>query len=304
MKILILLLLLCSSAYAETISIVAPYNAGWPNATVFRKLIDHANGAQTKYNFILEFKPGGDQLIAPQHVNSDTNNRIMIAAPKFAEHLLSGKIERNEFIPIHALGDACWVVISTIGNEKEGISSLRNSDIFVGSVGIGNATHMTALDIGDKYASKVTYIPYKSNAEALISMVANDGLNLVIERPISFETYKVKNAKLKMLAASCPHRLVQYPNVKTLKEQGIDAPTVFFITMASSRMDKERQSEIGRILNSSTLAIGRDEISRMSDCIPPIFLNIDILEFYNSRISNMEKYIKKFSDTIRAQQWQ
>lgn len=299
MKKLLLLLLLCSSVYAETITIVAPYNAAWPIATAYRKIIDNANSNQNSYNFMLEFKPGGDQLIAPQYVNMSPSNRVMIIAPKFVEHLVAGKISRNEFVPIHALGEACWTVISTAGNEKEGISSLKNIELYVGSVGIGNATHLTALEIANKYNNKVTYIPYKSNSEALLSMIADDGLNLVIERPSSFEMHKSKNSKLKLLAASCPNRIPEYPNLKTLKEQGIDAPTVFFITMASINMSKERQETIGRILNTSTVAIGRDEISRISDVTPP--LNIDATEFYNSKINIMEKYIKKFNNAIRVQ---
>lgn len=293
-RLFLFLMLFSSLVQAEVISIVVPYPANWPVAPAYRKIIERANQIQTRYDFVLDFKPGGDQLIAPQYVEANPNSRIMVVAPKFAEHLSSGKIGTNDFAPIHALGEACWLVISTIGNEKDGISSLKNKDIFVGSVGTWNATHLTALEISNVYTSNVTYVPYKSNTEALFSMVANDGLNMVIERPVNFENFKNKNPNMKVLASSCSHRLPAYPNVKTLKEQGVDAPTVFFITMAPTRMDKQRQTEIAKILNDSTLSIGSTEIMQLSDCVSPVFSNLSAIEFYNSKIANMQKYIKKF----------
>jgi hypothetical protein len=44
-----------------------------------------------------------------------------------------------------------------------------------------------------------------------------------------------------MIAASCPTRLPQEPKIKTLKEQGIEAPYIFNIAIAHKDNWKEHE---------------------------------------------------------------
>ena len=60
-------------------------------------------------------------------------------------------------------------------------------------------------------------------------MVGNNGVEFVIDKYEAYESLKLKNPKIQMVAASCPVRLPQEPTIKTLKELGIDAPYIFNI---------------------------------------------------------------------------
>ena len=58
------------SAYsAETISIASPYAANHSGTAAMYRIIEQANRDQSRYNFILEFKPGGEQIIAVKHMD-------------------------------------------------------------------------------------------------------------------------------------------------------------------------------------------------------------------------------------------
>jgi tripartite-type tricarboxylate transporter receptor subunit TctC len=197
-------------------------------------------------------------------------NSLGIIAPAFVENVATGQIKESDYIPIHALGDACWIVITN------GLIS-SNKELTVGGVGFGNATHLTALALGEKYKFTTKYIVFKSNNDALINMAGNHGIFMVIDRYESYESMKTKNPNLQAFAASCPTRLPQAPTLKTLKELGVDAPFVFNITVAHKSMDVLKRKAISTILNNSQNKIGSDEIFKISGMKTPL---VDAEQFY------------------------
>lgn len=254
-KLFLSIALLCSSAFAaETVKIYSPYSATHSGTPAMFRIIDEANKSQNIYRFVLEFKPGGNQIIA---VKSLDENSLAIIAPAFVENVASGKLEESDYIPIHVLGDACWAVI-TNGSIK-GIK-----EVTVGGVGFGNAAHLTSLALGEKFGFDVRYIVFKSNNDALVNMAGNNGVIMVIDRYEAYESMKTKNPNLQAFAASCPTRLPQAPDLKTLKEIGIDAPYVFNITVAHKSMDPVRMRAISMILNQAQDKIGSEEIFKIS----------------------------------------
>ena len=254
-KIIALLAIFCTNAFpAETIKIYSPYSPSHSATPAMFRIIDEANKEQSIYKFILEFRPGGNQIIALKAMDE---NSLGIIAPAFVENVASGQIKESDYVPIHALGDACWAVI-TNGPIN------ANKELTVGGVGFGNAAHLTALALGEKYKFTTKYIVFKSNNDALINMAGNNGIFMVIDRYESYESMKTKNTNLQAFAASCPDRLPQAPNLKTLKELGIQAPYVFNITMAHVSMSKARREAIKQILNNAQNKIGAEEIYKVS----------------------------------------
>ena len=285
-KLFLSILLMCSSAFAtETVRIYSPYSPTHSGTPAMFRIIDEANKAQNIYKFVLEFKPGGNQIIA---VKALDENSLAIIAPAFVENVASGKLEESDYIPIHALGDACWAVI-TNGSIK-GIK-----EVTVGGVGFGNAAHLTALALGEKYGFDVRYIVFKSNNDALVNMAGNNGVIMVVDRYEAYESMKTKNANLQAFAASCPSRLPQAPNVKTLKEIGIDAPFVFNITVAHKSMNPTRMKAISMILNDAQNNIGSEEIFKLSGMKVPAESPV---EFYKKSTDTVKRLQKKYCAQI------
>lgn len=283
----------------ENIVIASPYSPSHSGTPAMFRIIDEANKLQSKYNFILEFKPGGEQIIAIHYLDQAPQSRLAIIAPKFVEHVLSAKLKQENYVPIHALGDACWAVISNIGNARQGISSLTGiKELTVGGVGIGNAAHITALELAEKFKFKVTYIPFRSNFDALILLFSDQSVNLVLERVQSYNQYKEKNNNVSVLAMSCPARHPDMPNTKTLYEQGVESPYIFNITVAHKNMPAAKRNEIGSLLNTATLKVGQAEIYKLSDMVPPVFNNLSVKDYYAERVNFMHKMLKKHQTQI------
>lgn len=277
-----------SANAAETIRVFSPYSASHSGTPALLRVLDQANASQNIYRFVPEFKPGGNQIIAVKSIDA---NSLAIIAPAFVENVETGKLNENDYVPVYALGDACWAVITN--GALEGAK-----EITVGGVGFGNAAHLTALALGEKYNFNVRYVVFRSNNDALVNMTGNNGVEFVVEKYESYEGLKTKNPSLRVIAASCPKRLPQAPKLKTLKELGIDAPYVFNIVMANREMPAGRRVAISKILNDATLALGEEEIFKLSAMRPPIFDNVSTDEFYNKSVSLVRTLQKKYKDKI------
>jgi tripartite-type tricarboxylate transporter receptor subunit TctC len=173
-------------------------------------------------------------------------------------------------------------------------------EFVVGGVGMGNATHLTALALGEKHRFDVRYILFKSNNDALVNMAGNNGVEFVIDKYESYQALKTKNPSMRMIAASCPSRLPQEPGIKTLREQGISAPYVFNITVAHRLMPRARRIAVADILNTATKNIGAREIFELSATRPPVFDGISVEEFYLDSIQLVEKLQNKYQTKINS----
>jgi len=292
MKNILLALLTAVSTWAsagETIKIYSPYNAAHSATPALFRIVEQANASQSIYRFQVEFRPGGNQMIALRSMEPETS--LAIIAPAFVENVRSGKLTEQDYVPVHAFGDACWAVITNkpLAGAKEFV---------VGGVGTGNATHLTALALGEKHGFDVRYILFKSNNDALVNMTGNNGVEFVIDKYESYQALKTKNPSMRMIAASCPSRLPQEPGIKTLTEQGISAPYVFNITVAHRLMPRARRIAVADILNTATKNIGAREIFELSATRPPVFDGVGAEEFYRDSFQLVEKLQNKYQSKI------
>ena len=296
-------ILFAASAQAREIVIVySPYNATHAGTAASHAVFRTANEQQDKYTFVLEQKPGAQGVLALKALGENKAKHLAIINAAFVDNSEKGQIIESDYVPIHSDGDACWAVVSTNGNEKQGLDSLRGTgEIVVGSVGFGNATHLTALQIGDKYNLSVRYIPYRSNYDATIAMVGDQGVNFGIERLTVINQFKEKNPKISVLAMSCPSRYAEAPSVATLKEQAILAPYVFNTVVAHKDMSTEKATELGTILDNATMTIGADEIKKISDMRPSVFDKVSADDFTRERLAIVKSLRSKYRAIIDSE---
>jgi len=301
MKIAISLLFLISSwgwANPETIRIQTPYTASHSGTPAMLRIIETANRIQRDYMFLLEFKPGGNQVIAVRQMESDPQTNLAIIAASYVENVEAGWIKPTDYVPVWSLGDACWTVMSTVSASNT-VAGLRSAqEIIVGTVGFGNASHLTALLIGEQYGIPVKLVPFKSNFDAVVNMVGNNGVNFGIDTADAFENFKSKNPRLRMLAVSCSARLVAYPKIQTLAEQGIRAPAVFNIVMARVEMPESKRKRLAEILEQATARIGRNEIERISGFIPSQFNKVTAQDHFTKSTDLIQQLRTRFQKEI------
>ena len=260
-KILFALLIAVSTQTwsQEIIKIFTPYSASHSGTPLMIRVIERANQAQNTYKFLLEFRPGGNQLIALQ---AATDRSLAIIAPSFAEHVSAGTVSQDDFVPVLTLGEACWAVVS-----NEPLNQAR--EITVGAVAPGNATHLTALILGERYKIPVVYVGFKSNNDALINLAGNNGVNMAIDRWEAFDSLRGLNPRMQVFAASCGHRLPQAPTVPTLRELGVDAPQVFNIVVAPRGWDPEHRRAVAAVLQSALAQMPASEVFAISGMSVP-----------------------------------
>lgn len=304
-KIFLILGLLCINPghSAELIRIQTPYTASHSGTPAMLRIMDVANQQQKNYSFILEFKPGGNQVIAVKQMDQDPQHSLAVVAASFVENVELGQLKAEDYVPVWSLGDACWTVMSTKSNGVSEVRGLQNTqEIIVGTVGFGNATHLTALQIGKKYNIPVRLVPFKSNFDAVVNMAGNNGVTFGIDTPEAFENFRTKNDQLRMLAVSCNQRLPDYPRVKTLREQGIVAPAVINIVVANTAMPAEKRKQLGKILEQATDQIGETEIRKLSGFIPPQFERVSAQEHFTKSTELIGRLRNQFEKEIKQAQ--
>jgi len=298
MKKLFFTLLFASSIASaqELIKVQTPYTGTHSGTPAMIKIIEEANALQSSYTFLLEFRPGANQVLAVKEMDNHQSTQLAIVAASYVENVESGAFRDGDYVPVYSLGDACWVVITNTGDHN--IQSLsRMKELTVGTVGFGNATHLTALQIAKKYNQKVRLVPFKSNFDAVVNMAGEQGVTFGIDRVQAYESLKTRNPRLSAVAASCPKRIPELPHLKTLAEQGIEAPFVFNVVVASKNMPVEKRNQLGKILEQATRNIGESKIQEISGFVPPIFIGMTAQEHFNNRV----KLVKKLRNQYRTE---
>lgn len=269
---------------------------------VFR-LIEEANRIQNRYKFVSEFKPGGFESIGIKSMLASPNNQLVTVTNSMMESVDRGFINLEDVTPVFSFGDACWAVITNFGNSDRGLDSIIASgvkEITVGGPAIGGAAHLVALQIGRRYNIPVRYIVYRSNYDALINMAADDkSVNMVMDRLISYEQISGKNPKLQALAVNCPERVPAFANIKTLKEQKIDAPYIWHFVLASNQMPMDKRKDIESIFNKAAMNIGKSQLFATSDFVSPLFLGVTSQQHYDTSVTQLKNFRLRYAKEIK-----
>jgi len=288
----------CTVQATEIIRIQTPYTASHSGTPAMLLVLDTANSMQKEFNFVLEFRPGGNQVIAVKQMDQDPVNNLAIVAASFVDNVIKGQINAADYVPVWSLGDACWVVMSTVSKGST-VMGLRDSlELTVGTVGIGNATHLTALQIAKKYNLKVRLIPFKSNYDAVINMTGNNGVTFGIDTVTVFENLQSKNSKLRAIAVSCNKRLPEYPDIRTLREQGINAPSVINVVVSNVTMPPERRLKLSRILEQAADKVGERDIVKAGGFVPPQFNGVSSQDHFSRSMDLVKTLRENFKKEI------
>jgi tripartite-type tricarboxylate transporter receptor subunit TctC len=287
---------------AEIITIKSPYAANHIGHVAIYRLIEKANQSQNTYRLMLELKPGDQGVVALKSMDQSFNNSLSVIHAAYVENSMSGKIIESDYVPISSLGNACWLLISKIGNETEGLASLAkySGEVVIGAPGIGSATHLTVIEISEKIKKPIQYVSFKSAAEANLLMVGNNEINFGIASYRELQNLQLSNPTIKPLATHCPHRHSELQNVRTTSEQRIDAPYVFNTIVANKNMPASKRAELATLIDTSLKEVGEETVFQLSDFSPPIFRNQDIVQFHNLQINILKKMLAKHKSVIQS----
>ena len=265
------------------------------------RVLDEANRMQNKYHFVQENRPGAQGVIALKHTHDRPQDHLAIIHAAFIDNLEKNLVGEDDYVPVHAVGDACWAV-GVLSKDKNlrRVSGLKSlPELVIGTVGLGNVTHLTGIAVAERQKLPQRLVLFKSNYDAVINLVGGHGVNFVVERPSVLREFQPRTPDLRIIGVSCSERHPEIPAVPTLAEQGLFLPSVFNIVVANASMSPNRRQEIGKILDKATVVVGKDEIRRMSDFVSPVFAGkITAQQFYDSRISIVKKLRAKYHSEL------
>lgn len=296
--------LLAASVQARiNISLAWPYSPSHGATPAILALVGEANKSQNHYNFVFEPKPGADGFVAIQHMNQLPSNRLSVIAAGFVDLVMQGKIIESDYEHVVGLGDMCFAVWMKNADPVQGFDSIKNQgEITIGNVAWGNASHLIALTVAEKYNMKVRNIVFKSNREGLLNLAQDGGVTMVVDKPDAFNDLKSQaRTPAYPAATTCNQRISQWPNTKTLKEQGINAIAPWLIITSNKEMPLETRAAVQEILDQSIARLGSIKFLELGSLYPLVFYkNTNIKNFYQERASLQKILITKFRPIIDA----
>jgi tripartite-type tricarboxylate transporter receptor subunit TctC len=221
----------CASAqdFSGTVRIIVPYAAGGTSDIIARLVAPHLQKA-LNVNVIVENKPGangniGADLVA--HAKKDGHTLLfcdlvaLVAAPSLYRDKLTFSVEKD-LAPVNLTMFAPYILAvhpSVPVNSMDELIAYAKANpgkLAQGVSGIGNANHLTGLQLTKAWGIDWKFVAYKGGADAIRAVVANES-QVIINGATATQSFVVQN-QLKGLSVSGEQRLAALPNLPTWKE--------------------------------------------------------------------------------------
>lgn len=172
-------------------------------------------GGNIGADFVAKSKPDGNTLLLSSEGLFSTNSLIYKKMPfsPFDDLVPIGAVARVPFFlvvpaqsPIKSLAD--FSAVATSGGRP----------LTFGSPGNGSAPHIAGEMLTRSLGIRTTHVPYKGAAPALTDLLGGQ-IDFLFDPGIALD--HVATGKLRALGVGSPTRHPNYPEIKTLEEQGL-----------------------------------------------------------------------------------
>ena len=233
-RILAALALVCSSAAAQDypsrpVHIVVPYTPG-TGADILARLIGNKLAERWKAAVITDNVPGATGNIGAERVAKSPPDgyAVLFAATSFATNTA---LTRTPYDPEKSFAPVALVATSSLAvlvnadvpahNMREfiALAKAQPGKLYYGSPGSGGVQHLAMELIKLEAGIDVVHVPYKGLGGALSDTVAGHVQATIAA--LQSAAPLVQSGKLRMLAVLSAARAPAFPDVPTLKEQGL-----------------------------------------------------------------------------------
>jgi tripartite-type tricarboxylate transporter receptor subunit TctC len=279
---------------AETISIVWGFNIASNQASTLRLISDEANKAQSKYNFIVESKPGAGGSIAANHILRNPNTSIVGMSSSFfirpsVETVGIHDLDKFKTILVQGTGAPIVVVSKKYKNINE---LLKQENPSIGISGIGSISDMVANALKEKNPN-LNIVNFKGMVDAAYAAGGGhvDAAIAVIDDAKSMIDAK----EVAVIGYTGSVDMKEYPGLKlvTFGIQGADKLVANYGIFASTDMPNEKYIEIYNILAKSS----KSEIvlaSYKKDLLIPSDVSLEkSTEWYNSERQHWKNTVSR-----------
>jgi tripartite-type tricarboxylate transporter receptor subunit TctC len=151
-----------------------------------------------------------------------------VSVPHVANYTLLKEMPyaQSDFIPITPVTNTPNVLVVNPALPIKSVSDLiayikaRPGEVNYGTFGIGSSAHLAALLFEAKIGAKLTAVHYRGGAPAAVGVMTGE-VQMAFGTPLSVAG-GVDGGKLRPIAVTSEKRINIYPDVPTIREQGLD----------------------------------------------------------------------------------
>lgn len=249
---------------ARPIRIVVPFPPGQATDILARVMADQLTRALGQ-QVVAENRPGAGGSIGADVVAKAAPDGYTLLMVTISTHGIAPAIypklpydAQKDFAPIANIGLTPQVLMASL---KSGIASVPDlvakakagADLNYGSSGNGAASHLAVEMLKSAAGIKLTHVPFKGNADALMALQAGD-IQLLSDA-VPGAVGPINAGKVKALGIADQRRSPFLPDVPTIAEQGIQGVVaVGWIGLSAPARTPEAildriSAEVTRILN-------------------------------------------------------
>ena len=264
MKKILALILATASILAQAweptkpVIVIVGNTPGAGNEIAFRKLAEIVQKTNTKFNFVVENRPGVDSVIAQNHFLTVPADGYTINLPSHMSTYVTNdiweknikKFKYNDFLDVMTIGKSPLVLVaspkSTITTPEEFIRLIRITGGAI-NIAVGGGAHRTAFEYLMEKAhgnrDQVKPIKFNGPQPAVLSVASYDGktgtefgiMPIAVAKPL------VDAGKVRAIGFTGTRQMPQFPNVPLLRDV---APGIYVYAAWSLELPKGTPKEV------------------------------------------------------------
>lgn len=216
---------------SRQVTIVVPYTPGGFNDTLARTLAQHLT-AKWKESVVVLNKPGGNTLIGNSYVaHSAPDGYTLLVTPLPFASLPALYGSKLPYDAIKSFEPVVWAASvhnalvvrsdSKIKTMKDLLDYARSNPdkINYGSTGTGSSNHLSMELLMNMTGTKMTHIPYKGSAPAVVALLSGDIDALFDNIPNVIQ--QIRAGKLRAIATTGLQRSSTLPDIPTVDASGV-----------------------------------------------------------------------------------
>ena len=213
------------------VTVVAPYAVGG-GLDLLARLLAQKLSERTGQSFFVENRLGAGGVIAASSVAKAAPDGYTLFVATSTQLAIQVTLHKSlpydpatDFVPLALVGSVPFVLIvnpslpvQTAGDLVK-LAKTEPGQLAFGSSGVGGPPHLYMELLQSMTGTKMTHIPYKGTAEAILDVVA--GRVPVLMSDIAPATPMIQAGKVRALGVSSTTRFATMPDVPPLAENGV-----------------------------------------------------------------------------------
>jgi tripartite-type tricarboxylate transporter receptor subunit TctC len=213
------------------VTVVAPYAAGG-GLDLLARLLAQKLSERTGQSFFVENRLGAGGVIAASSVAKAAPDGYTLFVATSTQLAIQVTLHNSlpydpatDFVPLALVGSVPFVLIvnpslpvQTAGDLVD-LAKTEPGQLAFGSSGVGGPPHLYMELLQSMTGTKMTHIPYKGTAEAMLDVVA--GRVPVLMSDIAPATPMIQAGKVRALGVSSTTRFATLPDVPPIAENGV-----------------------------------------------------------------------------------